>query len=147
MVLLDFLFLYCLKQLYILLLFVFIGNNWCSLYIFNCNTQNDLKRVIAYASVAHMNMILLGLFSLNIQGLEGSIFQMISHGIVSSALFLCVGVIYDRHHTRLIKYYSGLVHTMPLFISIFLLFMFANAALPGTCNFIGEFLILTGIFR
>lgn len=109
--------------------------------------QTDLKRVIAYASVAHMNMILLGLFSLNIQGVEGSIFQMISHGIVSSALFLCVGVVYDRHHTRLIKYYSGLVHTMPLFISIFLLFMFANAALPGTCNFIGEFLILTGIFQ
>tara|TARA_B110000208_G_scaffold44361_1_gene58830 strand:- start:7337 stop:8773 length:1437 start_codon:yes stop_codon:yes gene_type:complete len=109
--------------------------------------QTDLKRVIAYASVAHMNMILLGLFSLNIQGVEGSIFQMISHGIVSSALFLCVGVIYDRHHTRLIKYYSGLVHTMPLFISIFLMFMFANAALPGTCNFIGEFLILTGIFQ
>jgi proton-translocating NADH-quinone oxidoreductase chain M len=109
--------------------------------------QTDLKRVIAYASVAHMNMILLGLFSLNIQGVEGSIFQMISHGIVSSALFLCVGVIYDRHHTRLIKYYSGLVHTMPLFITIFLLFMFANAALPGTCNFIGEFLILTGIFQ
>jgi proton-translocating NADH-quinone oxidoreductase chain M len=109
--------------------------------------QTDLKRVIAYASVAHMNMILLGLFSLNIQGVEGSIFQMISHGIVSSALFLCVGVVYDRHHTRLIKYYSGLVHTMPLFITIFLLFMFANAALPGTCNFIGEFLILTGIFQ
>jgi|TARA_B110000977_G_scaffold94256_2_gene124615 proton-translocating NADH-quinone oxidoreductase chain M len=109
--------------------------------------QTDLKRVIAYASVAHMNMILLGLFSLNIQGVEGSIFQMISHGIVSSALFLCVGVIYDRHHTRLIKYYSGLVHTMPLFIPIFLMFMFANAALPGTCNFIGEFLILTGIFQ
>lgn len=109
--------------------------------------QTDLKRVIAYASVAHMNMILLGLFSLNIQGVEGSIFQMISHGIVSSALFLCVGVIYDRHHTRLIKYYSGLAHIMPLFIPIFLMFMFANAALPGTCNFIGEFLILTGIFQ
>ena len=109
--------------------------------------QTDLKRIIAYASVAHMNMIVLGLFSLNIQGVEGSIIQMISHGIVSSALFLCVGVLYDRYHTRLIKFYSGLVHVMPIFIVSFLLFTFANAALPGTCNFIGEFLIFVGILQ
>ena len=109
--------------------------------------QTDLKRIIAYASIAHMNLIMLGLFSLNIQGIEGSLIQMISHGIVSSALFLCVGVVYDRYHTRLLKYYSGLVLIMPSFISIFLLFIFANAALPGTCNFVGELLLFTGIFQ
>jgi NADH:ubiquinone oxidoreductase subunit 4 (subunit M) len=90
---------------------------------------------------------MLGLFSLNIQGVEGSIIQMISHGIVSSALFFCVGVIYDRHHTRIVKYYGGLVNTMPVFITFFLVFMFANAALPGTCNFVGEVLLFTGIFQ
>ena len=94
-----------------------------------------------------MNLIMLGLFSLNIQGVEGSIIQMISHGIVSSALFLCLGIIYDRHHTRIVKYYGGLVNTMPVFIVFFLIFMFANAALPGTCNFIGEILLFTGIFQ
>ena len=109
--------------------------------------QTDLKRIIAYASIAHMNLIMLGLFSLNIQGVEGSIIQMISHGIVSSALFFCVGVIYDRHHTRIVKYYGGLVNTMPVFITFFLVFMFANAALPGTCNFVGEVLLFTGIFQ
>lgn len=108
--------------------------------------QTDMKRIIAYASVAHMNLIMLGLFSLNIQGIEGSIVQMISHGVVSSALFLCVGVMYDRYHSRLLKYYSGLTHTMPLFIFLFLLFSFANAALPGTCNFVGEVMLFTGIF-
>jgi len=109
--------------------------------------QTDLKRIIAYASIAHMNLIMLGLFSLNIQGIEGSLIQMISHGVVSSALFLCVGVMYDRFHSRLIKYYGGLVLIMPVFISIFLLFTFANAALPGTCNFVGELLLFTGIFQ
>ena len=109
--------------------------------------QTDLKRIIAYASIAHMNLIMLGLFSLNIQGIEGSLIQMISHGVVSSALFLCVGVMYDRFHSRLIKYYGGLVLVMPVFISIFLLFTFANAALPGTCNFVGELLLFTGIFQ
>jgi proton-translocating NADH-quinone oxidoreductase chain M len=109
--------------------------------------QTDMKRIIAYASVAHMNLIMLGLFSLNIQGIEGSIVQMISHGVVSSALFLCVGVMYDRYHSRLLKYYSGLTHTMPLFIFLFLLFSFANAALPGTCNFVGEVMLFTGIFQ
>ena len=109
--------------------------------------QTDLKRIIAYASIAHMNLIMLGLFSLNIQGVAGSIVQMISHGIVASALFLCVGIIYDRHHTRLLKYYSGLVQTMPIFITLFLIFTFANAALPGTCNFVGEVMLFTGIFQ
>lgn len=109
--------------------------------------QTDLKRIIAYASIAHMNLIMLGLFSLNIQGIEGSLVQMISHGVVSSALFLCVGVVYDRFHTRLLKYYGGLTLVMPAFISMFLLFTFANAALPGTCNFVGEFLLFAGIFQ
>ncbi len=109
--------------------------------------QTDLKRVIAYASIAHMNLIMLGLFSLNIQGVEGSIVQMISHGVVSSALFLCVGVIYDRHHTRILKYFGGMANTMPFFITFFLIFIFANAALPGTCNFVGEVLLFTGIFQ
>jgi len=109
--------------------------------------QTDLKRIIAYASIAHMNLIMLGLFSLNMQGVEGSVMQMISHGIVSSALFLGVGVIYDRHHTRLLKYYGGLVQVMPVFITLFLLFTFANAALPGTCNFVGEVMLFTGIFQ
>jgi NADH:ubiquinone oxidoreductase subunit 4 (subunit M) len=90
---------------------------------------------------------MLGLFCLNIQGVEGSIVQMISHGVVASALFLCVGVVYDRHHTRIVKYYGGLVNVMPFFITMFLIFMFANAALPGTCNFVGEVLLFTGIFQ
>ena len=109
--------------------------------------QTDLKRVIAYASIAHINLIMLGLFSLNIQCVEGSIIQIISHGVVSSALFLCVGIVYDRHHTRILKYFGGLANTMPFFIVFFLLFIFANAALPGTCNFVGEVLLFTGIFQ
>ena len=109
--------------------------------------QTDMKRVIAYASVAHMNVILLGLFSYNIQGIEGSILQMLSHGLVSSALFICIGILYDRYHTRLIYYYSGLVHKMPIFTSFFLLYILANIALPGTSSFVGEFLIFLGIFQ
>jgi proton-translocating NADH-quinone oxidoreductase chain M len=109
--------------------------------------QTDLKRIIAYTSVAHMNLVVLGIFSFNILGLEGAILQSISHGFVSSALFLLIGVIYDRHHTRMIKYYSGLVHTMPLFSLIFLLFTMANIALPGTSSFVGEFLLLAGVFK
>jgi len=109
--------------------------------------QTDLKRIIAYTSVAHMNLVVMGLFSFNTVGLEGAIIQSISHGFVSSALFLIIGVVYDRHHTRMVKYYSGLVHTMPLFITIFLLFTMANIALPGTSSFVGEFLILAGVFK
>jgi proton-translocating NADH-quinone oxidoreductase chain M len=109
--------------------------------------QTDLKRIIAYASVAHMNLVLIGMFVYNLQGLEGSILQQLSHGLVSGALFLCVGVIYDRHHTRLVKYYSGLAHTMPIYIGIFMFFSMANIALPGTSSFVGEFLILAGAFQ
>lgn len=108
--------------------------------------QTDIKRVIAYASVAHMNITLLGLFSFSLEGVAGAIFQIISHGIVSGALFFCVGVLYNRHHTKLIYYYSGLVQTIPLFVSFFLLFTIANIGLPGTSSFVGEFLILVGIF-
>jgi proton-translocating NADH-quinone oxidoreductase chain M len=109
--------------------------------------QIDLKKIIAYSSVAHMNFVTIGMFSLNIQGIEGSILLMLSHGMVSSALFLCVGVLYDRHKTRLVKYYGGLVSTMPMFSTIFLFFTLANMSLPGTSGFIGEFLILVGAFQ
>ena len=113
----------------------------------NAIRQTDMKRIIAYASVAHMNMILIGMFSITLQGLEGSLLQMISHGIVSSALFLSVGVLYDRYHNRLITYYSGLTHVMPIFSLFFLVYIFANIAIPGTSSFIGEFLILLGIYQ
>jgi proton-translocating NADH-quinone oxidoreductase chain M len=109
--------------------------------------QTDLKRIIAYTSIAHMNLVILGICSFNIQGLEGAILQSISHGFVSSALFFLIGVIYDRHHTRLITYYSGLVHTMPLFTLFFLIFTMANIAFPGVSSFVGEFLILVGLFK
>lgn len=109
--------------------------------------QSDLKKVIAYASVAHMNTILLGLFSLNIQGIEGSILQMLSHGVVSSALFFSVGIVYDRYHTRILKYYGGLVQVMPLYIAILFIFIFANCSLPGTCNFIGELCLFSGVIQ
>jgi proton-translocating NADH-quinone oxidoreductase chain M len=109
--------------------------------------QIDMKRIIAYSSIAHMNLIVLGLFSLNQHGIDGAIYLMIGHGIVSSALFFCVGVLYDRYHTRLLKYYSGLVIMMPAFTIFFFLFTLANMSFPGTSNFIGEFVILTGIFN
>jgi proton-translocating NADH-quinone oxidoreductase chain M len=109
--------------------------------------QTDFKRIIAYTSVAHMNLVMLGLFSFNVVGLEGAILQSLSHGFVSSALFLIIGVVYDRHHTRMVKYYGGLVHTMPLFTAIFLVFTMANIGLPGTSSFVGEFLLLVGTFK
>jgi len=109
--------------------------------------QTDLKRIIAYTSVAHMNLVMIGLFSFNVIGIEGAILQSLSHGFVSSALFLLIGVVYDRHHTRMVAYYSGLVHTMPIFTIIFLVFTMANIALPGTSSFVGEFLILSGAFK
>lgn len=109
--------------------------------------QIDLKKIIAYSSVAHMNLVTIGMFSLNIQGIGGSILLMLSHGLVSSALFLCVGVLYDRHKTRLVRYYGGLVSTMPNFSTIFFFFTLANMSLPGTSSFIGEFLILVGAFQ
>ena len=109
--------------------------------------QVDLKKMIAYSSVAHMNFVTLGLFSNNVQGVEGSLLLMLSHGFVASALFLCIGVLYDRHKTRLIKYYSGCVHTMPLFCFFFLWFTLANISLPGTSAFVGELLVLVGLFQ
>jgi len=109
--------------------------------------QIDLKKIIAYSSVAHMGFVTLGLFSLNMQGIEGSILLMLSHGLVASALFLCVGVLYDRHKTRIVKYYGGCVHTMPIYSALFLLFTLGNLSLPGTSSFIGEFLILIGTFQ
>ncbi len=114
---------------------------------FTAIRQSDFKRIIAYTSVAHMNLVMVGLFSFNIIGLEGAILQSLSHGFVASALFLIIGVVYDRHHTRMVKYYGGLVHTMPLYILIFLFFTMANIGLPGTSSFVGEFLILTGSFK
>ena len=109
--------------------------------------QTDLKIIIAYASVAHMNMIIIGLFSLTVEGIEGSLLQMLSHSIVSSALFLCIGILYDRYHSRYVAYYSGLAHTMPIYSMFFLFYIFANISLPGTSSFVGELLILVGIFQ
>jgi len=109
--------------------------------------QIDLKKIIAYSSVAHMGYVTLGLFSLNFQGIEGAILLMLSHGLVASALFLCVGILYDRHKTRLVKYYGGCVHVMPLFSFFFLIFTLGNISLPGTSSFIGELLVLIGSFQ
>ena len=108
--------------------------------------QVDLKKSIAYSSIAHMGLVTLGLFSESCIGLEGSIFLMISHGLVSSSLFLCIGILYDRYKTRIIKYYGGLVQYMPLFSSFFLFFTFANIGFPGTSSFIAEFLILLSVY-
>jgi len=109
--------------------------------------QTDLKRIIAYSSVAHMNLVTLGIFSFNAIGLEGSILQSISHGFVSGAMFLLVGILYNRYHSRLLYYYGGLVHAMPLYSALFLIFTMANIALPGTSSFVGEFLLLCGIYK
>jgi NADH-quinone oxidoreductase subunit M len=108
--------------------------------------QEDMKKLVAYSSVAHMGFVTMGIFSLTKQGIDGAMFQMISHGLVSGALFLCVGVIYDRMHTREIAAYGGLVHRMPLYAAIFMLFTMANVGLPGTSGFVGEFLSLVGAF-
>jgi len=109
--------------------------------------QEDIKKLIAYSSVAHMGFVTMGLFSLNAQGIQGAMFQMVSHGLVSGALFLCVGVIYDRMHTREISAYGGLVHRMPRYAVIFMIFTMANVGLPGTAGFVGEFLTLLGAYR
>ncbi len=109
--------------------------------------QEDVKKLIAYSSVAHMGFVTMGIFAVTAQGVAGGIFQMISHGIVSAALFLCVGVIYDRMHTREIAAYGGLVNRMPLYAFVFLVFTLANVGLPGTIGFVGEFLTLIGTFR
>ena len=109
--------------------------------------QEDMKKLIAYSSVAHMGFVTMGIFAANQQGIDGAIFQMISHGFISGALFLCVGVIYDRMHTREIDAYGGLVNRMPVYALIFMLFTMANVGLPGTSGFVGEFLTLMAIFQ
>jgi NADH-quinone oxidoreductase subunit M len=108
--------------------------------------QEDVKKLIAYSSVAHMGYVTMGIFTFNQQGLDGAIFQMLSHGIVSAALFLCVGVVYDRMHTREINAYGGLVHRMPIYAFCFMVFTMANVGLPGTSGFVGEFLTLLAAF-
>ncbi len=109
--------------------------------------QQDMKKLIAYSSVAHMGFVTMGVFTLTVQGVQGGIFQMLSHGIVSAALFLCVGVIYDRMHTREISAYGGLVDRMPIYAFCLMVFTMANVGLPGTSGFVGEFLTLLGAFR
>jgi len=109
--------------------------------------QEDMKKLIAYSSVAHMGFVTIGIFTFNVQGIEGAIFQMLSHGIVSAALFLCVGVVYDRMHSRLIASYGGLVHRMPAYAAVFMVFMLASVGLPGTSGFVGEILVLVGAFQ
>ena len=108
--------------------------------------QEDMKKLIAYSSVAHMGFVTLGIFTFTVQGIEGSVIQMISHGIVSAALFLCVGVVYDRLHTREISRYGGLVSKMPMYAFTFMIFILASLGLPGTSGFVGEFLVLLSIF-
>ena len=109
--------------------------------------QKDMKKLIAYSSVAHMGFVTIGIFAFNSQGIEGSIFQMISHGIVSAALFLCVGVVYDRMHTRQISDYGGVSNVMPNYAIVFMIFILASLGLPGTSGFVGEILVLIGIFK
>ena len=109
--------------------------------------QTDMKKLIAYSSVAHMGIVTIGIFVLNQQSIEGAMMQMISHGIVSAALFLCVGVVYDRMHTREINFYGGLVNRMPQYAVVFMIFMLASVGLPGTSGFVGEFLVILGAFK
>ncbi len=109
--------------------------------------QEDMKKLIAYSSVAHMGFVTMGIFAANRQGVDGAIFQMLSHGFISGALFLCVGVIYDRMHTRDIAAYGGLVNRMPAYALVFMLFTMGNVGLPGTSGFVGEFLTLMGAFQ
>jgi NADH-quinone oxidoreductase subunit M len=109
--------------------------------------QEDMKKLIAYSSVAHMGFVTIGIFAMNVQGVQGAIFLMLSHGLVSAALFLCVGVVYDRMHTREISAYGGLVHRMPWYAMAFMIFTLANVGLPGTSGFVGEFLSLVGAYE
>ncbi|MGH7185675.1 MAG: NADH-quinone oxidoreductase subunit M, partial [Pseudomonadota bacterium] len=109
--------------------------------------QADMKKLIAYSSVAHMGFVTAGLFTLTDQGVSGGMFQMLSHGIVSAALFLCVGVVYDRMHSREIATYGGLVHRMPIYAAVLMLFTLASVGLPGTSGFVGEFLVMVGAFQ
>ena len=106
--------------------------------------QEDMKKLIAYSSIAHMGVVTIGIFTFNVQGISGALFQMLSHGIVSAALFLVVGVVYDRIHTREIARYGGLADRMPSYALVFMLFMMATIGLPGTAGFVGEFLVIIG---
>jgi NADH-quinone oxidoreductase subunit M len=117
---------------------------WASLVAFR---QLDMKKLIAYSSVAHMGFVTMGIFSGNEQGIQGAIFQMLSHGVISGALFLCVGVVYDRMHTREIAFYGGLVNRMPVYAAVFMLFTLGNVGLPGTSGFPGEILTMVGAFQ
>lgn len=114
---------------------------------FTAIRQSDFKRIIAYTSIAHMNLVVLGVFSYNLIGIGGAILQSLSHGFVSSGLFLLIGFVYDRYHTRIVHYYGGLTSVMPIYVSIFLFFTLANISFPGTSSFIGELLILLGSFK
>jgi NADH-quinone oxidoreductase subunit M len=109
--------------------------------------QEDMKKLIAYSSVAHMGFVTMGMFTFTQEGVQGAVFQMVSHGLVSGALFLCVGVIYDRMHTREIAAYGGLVNRMPIYAAVFMVFTLANVGLPGTSGFVGEFLTLVAAFK
>ena len=109
--------------------------------------QDDMKKLIAYSSVAHMGFVTMGIFTFNKQGIEGSMIQMLSHGLISAALFLCVGVLYDRTNSRLIKSYGGLVHVLPKYSFVFMIFALGTLGLPGTSGFVGEFLVLVGTFK
>lgn len=109
--------------------------------------QTDVKKLIAYSSVAHMGLVTMGIFSGNAEGVQGAIYQMLSHGVISGALFLCVGVIYDRMHTREIAFYGGLVQRMPWYAAVFLLFTMGNVGLPGTSGFVGEIMSMTGVYQ
>jgi proton-translocating NADH-quinone oxidoreductase chain M len=128
----------------IVFLIIALGVIYCS---FTAIRQTDFKRIIAYSSIAHMNLVILGIFSFNTIGLEGAIFQSLSHGFVASALFLIIGVVYERYGTRIIKYYGGLASVMPVYVFIFLFFSFANIGFPGTSSFVGEFLIFLASFK
>jgi NADH-quinone oxidoreductase subunit M len=109
--------------------------------------QEDMKKLIAYSSVAHMGFVTMGIFAGTMQGVAGGVFQMVSHGIVSGALFLCVGIVYDRMHTREIAAYGGLVNRMPMYALVFMVFTMANVGLPGTSGFVGEFMTLVGTYK
>ena len=109
--------------------------------------QTDMKKLIAYSSIAHMGVVVIGIFTFDVQGVAGALFLMLSHGIVSAAMFLCVGVVYDRLHTREIARYGGLAATMPLYAAVFMVFTMGNIGLPGTSGFVGEFLVLVGAFQ
>jgi NADH-quinone oxidoreductase subunit M len=109
--------------------------------------QSDMKKLIAYSSISHMGFVTLGIFIFNAHGIEGAVIQMVSHGFVSGALFLCVGVLYDRLHSRQIADYGGVVNRMPVFAALFMLFAMANSGLPGTSGFVGEFLVVLGAVK